>query len=148
MYESDHGRALHVTLPEKTSVERQSTIHMHMFFGGLGSNAKMLYDNVGPGVDPFSAENTVFLSPGALTGTGAPTACRTEVTTKSPLKGIVGTGNLGGAWGQPLKQAGYDSIVIRNRSSKPVYLVVDDDDVQIRDAMHLWERTPGRQRRY
>lgn len=98
----------------------------------------MLYDEVGPEVDPFSPDNIVVISPGALNGTNAPTACRTEVTTKSPLTGILGTGNFGGYWGQALKNAGYDAIVIRNGSPEPVYLLVDDERVEIREAAHLW----------
>ena len=108
--------------------------------GGLGFNAKILYDEVGPSVDPLGPDNIVVISPGALNGTGAPTTCRTEVTTKSPLTGIFGTGNFGGYWGQALKNAGYDAVMIRSRSPEPVYLLVDDEKVEIRDAAHLWGR--------
>ena len=66
---------------------------------------------VSPQVDPFSPDNIVVISPGALNGTSAPTACRTEISTKSPLTGIFGTGNFGGYWGQALKNAGYDTVV-------------------------------------
>lgn len=91
-----------------------------MFLGGLGYNAMILYDEVGPEVDPFSPDNIVVISPGTLNGTGAPTACRTEISTKSPLTSIFGTGNFGGVWGQALKNAGYDTIVVRDRSPEPV----------------------------
>lgn len=138
MYHGANGRILQIALPQKVVKEKLDPQLAQMFLGGLGFNARILYDEVGPGVDPLGPDNIVAISPGALNGTGAPTACRTEVTTKSPLTGIFGTGNFGGYWGQALKNAGYDTIVVRNRSPKPVYLLVDDDHVEIREAAHLW----------
>jgi len=138
LYNRTNGTKLQVNLPQKIVKEQLDPQLPQMFLGGLGFNAKILYDEVGPKVDPFSPDNVVVISPGALNGTGAPTACRTEVTTKSPLTGILGTGNFGGYWGQALKNAGYDTVVIKNRSPKPAYLLVDDDHVEIREAAHLW----------
>jgi aldehyde:ferredoxin oxidoreductase len=129
---------LQITLPKKVVKEKLDPQLTQMFLGGLGYNATMLYDEVDPEVDPFSPDNIVVISPGMLNGTGAPTACRTEISTKSPLTGIFGTGNFGGYWGQSLKNAGYDTIVVRDRSPEPVYLLVDDERVEIRDAAHLW----------
>lgn len=140
MYHRANGIKLQVNLPHEIVREQLDPQFTQMFLGGLGFNAKMLYDEVGPGVDPLSPDNIVVISPGALNGTGAPTACRTEVTTKSPLTGILGTGNFGGYWGQALKNAGYDTVVIRGKSPEPVYLLVDDERVEIRDAAHLWGR--------
>jgi len=133
-----NGRVLQITLPKKVVKEKLDPQLAQMFLGGLGYNAMILYDEVGPEVDPFSPDNIVVISPGTLNGTGAPTACRTEISTKSPLTGIFGTGNFGGVWGQALKNAGYDTIVVRDRSPEPVYLLVDDERVEIRDATHLW----------
>jgi len=138
LYHEAKGIKLQINLPQKIVKEQIDPQLAKMFLGGLGFNAKILYDEVGPSVDPLGPDNIVVISPGALNGTGAPTACRTEVTTKSPLTGIIGTGNFGGYWGQALKNAGYDTIVIRNKSPKPVYLLVDDDHVEIRGAAHLW----------
>ena len=138
MNQRANGRVLQITLPEKVVKEKLDFQLTQMFLGGLGYNAMILYDEVGPEVDPFSPDNIVVISPGTLNGTGAPTACRTEISTKSPLTGIFGTGNFGGVWGQALKNAGYDTIVVRDRSPEPVYLLVDDERVEIRDATHLW----------
>ena len=140
MYHEAKGIKLQINLPQKIVKEQIDPQLAKMFMGGLGFNAKILYDEVGPNVDPLGPDNIVVISPGALNGTGAPTTCRTEISTKSPLTGIIGTGNFGGVWGQALKNAGYDTIVIRNESPKPVYLLVDDEHVEIRDAAHLWER--------
>jgi len=93
---------------------------------------------VGPDVDPFSPANVLIYANGPLTGTAVPCSARTEITTKSPLTNIIGTGNTGGLWGAALKHAGFDVVVIRNKSETPVYLRIDDDVVEVKDARHLW----------
>ena len=108
------------------------------FIGGMGFSAKILYDEVGASVGPFSPDNEVIFAIGPLTGTRAPNSGRTEVTTKSPLTGIIGSGNMGGMWGARLKHAGFDAIIIRGESEKPVYLWIDNGTVEIRKASHLW----------
>jgi aldehyde:ferredoxin oxidoreductase len=138
LYHEAKGIKLLINLPQEIVKEQIDPQLTEMFLGGLGFNAKILYDEVDPSVDPLGPDNVVVISPGALNGTGAPTTCRTEVTTKSPLTGIFGTGNFGGYWGQALKNAGYDTVMIRSRSPEPVYLLVDDEKVEIRDAAHLW----------
>jgi len=138
LYHEAKGIKLLINLPQEIVKEQIDPQLTKMFLGGLGFNAKILYDEVGPSVDPLGHDNVVVISPGALNGTGAPTTCRTEISTKSPLTGIFGTGNFGGYWGQALKNAGYDAVMIRSRSPEPVYLLVDDEKVEIRDAAHLW----------
>ncbi|MBN2060993.1 MAG: aldehyde ferredoxin oxidoreductase family protein [Deltaproteobacteria bacterium] len=108
------------------------------YIGGMGFSLKILYDEVGPSVDPFSPENIVIFANGLLTGTQTPCSGRTEITTKSPLTGTVGTGNTGGLWGARLKRAGFDLIIVRNVSDRPVYIWIDEGIVEIRDASHLW----------
>lgn len=108
------------------------------YIGGMGFGSKILYDEVGTTVDPLSPENIVVFANGPLTGTQAPFAGRTEVTTKSPLTGSIGTGNTGGVWGAALKHAGFDLIIVRNQAKKPLYLWIDDDVAEIREASHLW----------
>jgi aldehyde:ferredoxin oxidoreductase len=99
-----YGKILDVDLTTR-KVEKKDldTKFAEEFIGGMGFNSKILYDEVGPGVDPLGPDNIVVASPGALNGTNAPTTCRTEITIKSPLTGIFGTGNFGGYWGQSLK---------------------------------------------
>lgn len=108
------------------------------FIGGMGFSCKILYDEVGTDVDPLSPDNIVIFANGPLTGTSAPCSGRTEITTKSPLTGSIGTGNTGGVWGTRLKRAGFELIIVRNKAEKPVYLWIDDGVVEIRDAGHLW----------
>lgn len=108
------------------------------YIGGMGFSCKILYDELGPDLDPFSPDNILIFANGPLTGTGAPCSARTEVTTKSPLTGSVGTGNTGGFWGTRLKRAGFDLVVIRKKADKPVYLWIDNEVVELREASHLW----------
>ncbi len=108
------------------------------FLGGLGLNSWLLYRHTDPETAPLGPDNVVLVSPGLLTGTEAPTSPRVEVTTKSPLTGLIGTGNSGGYWGPRLKKGGLDSLMIRGASKKPVYLIIDDGDAYLRDAGDVW----------
>jgi aldehyde:ferredoxin oxidoreductase len=108
------------------------------YIGGLGLGIKILYDEVGPNVDPLSAENILIIAPGPLSGTNAPTSSRTQVVTKSPLTGIIGIGNFGGVWGAKFRRAGFEALLVRNNAESPVYIWIDDGDVQLRSAAHLW----------
>jgi aldehyde:ferredoxin oxidoreductase len=108
------------------------------YLGGMGFSSRILYDEVGTGVDPLSSDNILIFANGPLTGTQAPSTGRTEITTKSPLTGIVGSGNTGGVWGAKLKHAGFDLIVVRGKADRPVYLWVDDEKVELKKAGHLW----------
>ena len=111
------------------------------FLGGRGLNDYMLYKLVKPGIDPLSPDNVLCLANGALAGTVLPMTSRIHVSTLSPLTGILGDGSAGGDFAARLKHAGYDQIVITGRASKPVYIWIEDDDVEIRDASHLWGLT-------
>jgi aldehyde:ferredoxin oxidoreductase len=108
------------------------------FIGGRGIHVKTLYDEVPPNVGPLDPENRMIIGAGPLAGTLAPSAGRCQCTNKSPLTGILGDSNVGGHFGAELKFAGYDHIVISGKSDKPVYLWVNDDEVELRDASHLW----------
>ena len=138
MVSSNSCEILRVELSKGTARVSEEERTFEEYIGGLGFNIKLLYDEVGPSVGAFDPDNLVLISPGALTGTAAPTSPRLEVTTKSPLTGLIGTGNVGGHWGPRLKRAGYGSVVIKGISEKPVYLVVDDAEVSILDASALW----------
>ena len=134
-----YGKILEVDLSSgkitKTEVDPEFG---RKYIGGRGFGNKFLFDEVGPDVDPYSPENIVVFANGPLTGTQAPCGSRTEVTTKHPLTGSTGTGNTGGVWGARLKHAGFDVIIVRNKAERPVYLWIDNDKVEIRDAAHLW----------
>jgi len=108
------------------------------FIGGWGLNAKLAYENIEPGIDAFSPENSIIIGAGLLGGTLSPSTCKTFATYKCPATGTIATAVGGGGLSASLKWAGYDHLIIRGRSEKPVYLKILDDDVEICDADKLW----------
>ncbi len=108
------------------------------YIGGQGYSNRILYDEVGPEVDPLGPDNLVIFAPGTFTASQIPSTCRTELTNRHPQTGTIGSGNTGGFWGMQLKRAGYDVLIARGQSEKPVYLQINNDDVEIKDASHLW----------
>jgi benzoyl-CoA reductase subunit BamB len=105
--------------------------------GGLGTNAKILWDRVGPEVQPFDPENLLIFSTGLFSGTPAPGANRAIISTISPQTGLMGFSMMGGFFAPELRYAGYDKIIIRGKSPDLVYLWINNDKVEIRDASHL-----------
>jgi len=133
------GTLLRVNLTDRTiQKEEYPEVLRHQFIGGRGVNSRLLYDEVKPGIDPLGPENKLFFGTSPLTGTGLVTSGRIHVTAKSPLTGILGDSNAGGHFGPEMKWAGYDHIIFEGSADKPVYLWIDDDQVEIRDAGHLW----------
>lgn len=108
------------------------------FIGGRGINSKILYDEVEPEAEPLSPENCLIIGTGLLVGTMAPACGRGVVTARSPLTNGHGDAHSGGFWSPELKYSGYDHIVIKGKAQEPVYLWVHDEQVEIRDATHLW----------
>lgn len=108
------------------------------FVGGRGIAAKLLYERVTPRTAPLGPSNLLIFSPGVLTGTMAPAAARTTITSKSPATDRYLKCNAGGHWGAELRYAGYDHVLITGASDHPVYLWIDGDLVEIQDARSLW----------
>jgi len=121
------------------SIERVETDPrlMELYFGGLGTNAKILWDRVPPEVEPFSPDNLLIFSTGLLCGTPAIGANRTIVSTLSPQTLLMAYSMMGGFFAPELKYAGYDKVIIRGKSPNLVYLWINNDKVEIRDASHL-----------
>jgi aldehyde:ferredoxin oxidoreductase len=121
------------------SIEREKTdpslTELHL--GGLGTNAKILWDRVPPETKPFDPDNLLIFSAGLLAGTPAPGANRTIVSTFSPQTLLMAYSIMGGFWAPELKFAGYDKVIIRGKSPNLVYLWINNDKVEIRDASHL-----------
>lgn len=108
------------------------------FIGGRGFGAKILWDEIPAGVDPLSPENKLVISTGPLTGTKVQSASRWVAQFKSPLTGIYCRSVGGGYFGAELKFAGYDAIIIEGRAEKPLYVWVNDEKVEFRDASKVW----------
>lgn len=114
---------------------------MPLILGGKGLGAWLLYTEQPAGVDPLSPENHMIFHTGPLTGTTAPTAGRFGLTTKSPATGTIFDAYCGGYWGNVLKFAGYDALVVTGAAQTPVMLVIDGERVEIRPAENLWGST-------
>lgn len=108
-----------------------------LYLGGLGTNAKIMWERVPPETDAFAPENLLIFAAGLLCGTPAPGCNRTIVTTISPLTGLMAFSMMGGFWAPELKYAGYDKVVLRGKSPGLVYIWINNDKVEIRDASHL-----------
>ncbi|HBR22479.1 MAG TPA: aldehyde dehydrogenase, partial [Nitrospiraceae bacterium] len=108
-----------------------------LHLGGLGTNTKLLWDRIPPETEPFSPDNLLIFSSGLLCGTPAPGANRTIVTTYSPQTLLMAYSMMGGFFAPELKHAGFDKIIFRGKSPNLVYIWIDNDKVEIRDAAHL-----------
>jgi benzoyl-CoA reductase subunit BamB len=108
-----------------------------LYLGGLGTNAKILWDRVSPEVDAFSPDNLLIFGAGLLCGTPATGCNRTIVSTISPQTKLMAFSMMGGFWAPELKYAGYDKVILRGKSPDLVYLWIHNDKVEIRDASHL-----------
>lgn len=122
----------------KISTEAVNQEYAREYIGGRGLGTKMYCEEVGPNVDPLSPANNMYFMPGPLTGTGAPSTGRWMVITRGPLTGTIACSNSGGEFGAEIKYAGYDGIIIEGKSEKPVYLWIDNDKVELRDASAIW----------
>ncbi|MDH5403013.1 MAG: aldehyde ferredoxin oxidoreductase family protein [Candidatus Heimdallarchaeota archaeon] len=110
------------------------------FLGGRGMNVLELYrELVEPSqIDPFDPENPLIFGNGLLTGTTAPNAARFNVTSLSPETKILGDANCGGFFGPAMRFSGFDRLIIIGKSEKPVYLYLENNQIEIKDAAHLW----------
>jgi aldehyde:ferredoxin oxidoreductase len=111
------------------------------YLGSRGLGSKYLYEEMDPAADALSAENKIIFATGPLTGTMASTGGRYTVVTKGPLTGGIACSNSGGKFGGELKMAGYDMLIIEGESERPVYLHIEDEQVEICDASEIWGKT-------
>jgi aldehyde:ferredoxin oxidoreductase len=111
------------------------------YLGQRGLASKYLSSEVDPKCDPLGPDNKIIWATGPLTGTMASTGGRYSVITKGPLTGAIACSNSGGFFGAELKMAGWDMVIFEGKSPKPVYLWIQDDQAELRDASHLWGKT-------
>jgi len=135
------GRILRVDLGDGRIWTEPSVGYGQKYIGGRGIAARIAWDEIPPGTGPFDPENRLIVGVGPLTGTSAPNSGRTTVCTLSPQAypyEWFSYSSVGGYWGPMLKYAGYDAIIVQGASDQPVYLWIDDDRVELRDAEELW----------
>lgn len=136
------GRVLKINLNDRKAEDYPWTDRdREMYLGGKIMAAKILYDNMGAEVKPFSAENYLVISTGPLTGSGAPMSSRFNISTISPLTGLIASSNCGGSFGLALKKAGYDALIITGKAQKPIWIELNEDQVIFNDADALWGKT-------
>lgn len=134
-----HGKILRVDLTNlKTSIEEIDSKTARDYLGGRGWAIKYLYDEVDARVDPLAPENKLIFATGPLTSTPAPTGNRYMVITKSPLTGAISNSNSGGDFPTFMKRTGFDMFIFEGKAKQPVYLWVDEDQVELRSAEHIW----------
>ena len=111
---------------------------MREWFGGRGAIAKILYDEVPRDADPYGPENLFIMTAGPMSGALIPAGAKISFGSVSPLTNGHGDSNMGGHLGPALKSAGYDMVIFSGISPKPIYLYIDDDIVELRDASKYW----------
>lgn len=132
-------KILRVNLTKGTCTSEALNMEWAMdYLGSRGLASKYLVEEIDPKVDPLSAENKLIMATGPMTGTTASTGGRYTVVTKGPLTGAIACSNSGGYFGAEMKFAGWDMIIFEGKSDSPVYLMVENDQAELRDASHLW----------
>ncbi len=131
------GNILRVDLSTGHISRVPTEIYSERFIGGRGIAAKIYWDEVPAGIDAFNQENRLIFSTGPVCGVPGFAGSRWQICSKSPIGNQFSYSNLGGSWGVQLKFAGYDGLVIHGKADKPVYLYIDDNNVELRDAGDL-----------
>lgn len=133
------GKILEIDLTKQEITKKNTNMDdAKQFIGAKGFGAKMLFDMLPEKTDPLSSENILMFTTGPLTGTRIQTSGRGTVVTKSPLTGLFLDSHFGGFFAVEMKKAGWDFIIIKGKSKKPVFLVINDEDVIFKDAESLW----------
>ena len=133
------GKILRVDLTRRQfRVETPEEIFYRLYCGGRGLISYFLLRDLERGIDALSPENELIFACGPVTGAPVSGAGRHSVGAKSPLTGGYGEAEAGGFWGTELKNAGYDAMIFEGRSEEPVYVWLNNDEVEVKNASHLW----------
>lgn len=108
------------------------------FLGGRGINMYLLYTHTLPDINPLGTENILIIGVGLLTGVKGPSASRCSISGKSPETGLIGDSNIGGYFAHELRKTGYDHLVIRGQAKEPVYILIENGSITIKDAGSIW----------
>ncbi len=131
------GNILRIDLSSGKVRKTPTEAYADLFIGGRGVGCKIYWEEVPPEVDAFDPENRLIFMTGPLCGIPGFSGARWQVCAKSPLNNEFSYCNLGGSWGVFLKFAGYDTLVVHGKAEKTVYIFIDGDVVELRDAGHL-----------
>jgi len=134
-----NGKLLRVNLFKKrASAEQYGASLAKHFMGGRGFAVKILWDDLKPGINPLYPENKLVFATGPLTGFALPSSGKIVVAAKSPLTGGYGDGNIGTRAAVQMRKAGYDTVIVEGKASKPIVLLIRDQNADILDATDLW----------
>jgi aldehyde:ferredoxin oxidoreductase len=134
------GKILHIDLTNAHISEIPTQIYAEKYLGGRGIASRLYWEKVTPKVKAYDAENRLIFMTGPLLASGAQGAARLCVAAKSPMAYPEGYcyGSMGGFFPAELKKAGWDGIVIDGRADRPIYLLINNDKAELRDAAALW----------
>ena len=139
-----NGKILHVNLTNgEFRVEKPGEAFYRKYMGGSALAMHYLLKEMPAGVDPLGSKNVLVLALSVLTGSPISGQSRMTAAAKSPLTGAIGDSQGGGLFPAELKFAGFDAIVIKGKSEKPIYLWIEDGNFELRDASHLWGKITG-----
>jgi aldehyde:ferredoxin oxidoreductase len=134
-----YHKILEIDLTTQTHKELPLDKEMaRLYLGGRGLGVRLMWDLVGPEVEPLDPENVLIFSTGPITATGSQTSNRFNVSTKSPLTNTILHSNSGGWWGMQFKRTGYDALIIRGKAAEPVMIEITPEGIDIKDAADLW----------
>ncbi|NHI89667.1 MAG: aldehyde ferredoxin oxidoreductase, partial [Candidatus Thorarchaeota archaeon] len=134
----ENAPILYVSLSDRTIRREPIPPALYkQYLGGRGLGVKLLFDNLAPGTDALSPDNLLVFAVGPSTATSVPTAGRFVVVTKSPATGTIFDSHAGGYFGAQLRRAGFAAVVFQGKADAPVYLWINDNVVEIRDASKL-----------
>jgi len=136
------GKQLRISLNDESyKTEKINTQVLKDYLGGVGYSAKILYEELEKGTNPLGPKNKLVFATGPLTSYRVPGGGSIEVCFKSPLTMAWGEARCGGNFGPDMKKAGYDFLIIEDKATEPVYLLIDDDRIEFKDASHLLGKT-------
>lgn len=135
------GKILRVNLSNGEIHTEPTSKYAKEWLGASGIAIKILYDELRSWVTPYDPENRLIMSAGPLVGTTAPGANKMNISTLGPMIGGWASSCSDTYFGGRLKRAGFDSVVFQGKAHRPVYVWIEDDTVEIRDASHLWGKT-------
>ncbi len=136
------GRIIYIDLTDRSfRIEAFDEAFAKAYLGGNGFAAKILYDTLRPGIDPFDPSNTVVFAVGPVTDTAIPSTSRGYVASKSPLNGLYFDSTFGGRFPITQKRTGFEAIVITGKSTAPVYLYVYENRAEVQPASDLWGKS-------
>jgi aldehyde:ferredoxin oxidoreductase len=139
MYGGMMGKILRIDLSlKKIDEEAFPEKYLEKYMGGDGLAARLLYDEVPPGIGALDPDNILVISVGPLGGTTVQSSCTCSVAAKSPLTGTVYNSHCNGSFARLLKFSGYDAIVVKGQADRPVFLWVHEGQAEIKEAVSLW----------